>query len=34
MEVVADTPAEARSWLDADIARWRPIIEKNKITLD
>jgi tripartite-type tricarboxylate transporter receptor subunit TctC len=34
MEVVADTPAEARSWLDSDIQRWRPIIEKNKITLD
>ena len=34
MEVVADTPAEARSWLNSDIERWRPIIEKNKITLD
>ncbi|MEO8311531.1 MAG: tripartite tricarboxylate transporter substrate binding protein [Caldimonas sp.] len=34
MEVVADTPAEARSWLNADIERWRPIIQKNKITLD
>jgi tripartite-type tricarboxylate transporter receptor subunit TctC len=34
MEVVADTPAEARKWLDADIERWRPIIQKNKITLD
>ncbi|MEO6362269.1 MAG: tripartite tricarboxylate transporter substrate binding protein [Caldimonas sp.] len=34
MEVVADTPAEARSWLNADIERWRPIIARNKITLD
>jgi tripartite-type tricarboxylate transporter receptor subunit TctC len=34
MEVVADTPAEARSWLNEDIERWRPIIQKNKITLD
>ncbi len=34
MEVVADTPAEARSVLNADIDRWRPIIARNKITLD
>src|SRR5450432_727370 len=34
MDVVADTPAEARAWLAADIERWRPIIQKNNITLD
>ena len=34
MEVVADSPAEARAWLKSDIERWRPIIEKNNITLD
>lgn len=34
MDVVADTPAEMRSTLDADMARWKPIIEKNHITLD
>jgi tripartite-type tricarboxylate transporter receptor subunit TctC len=34
MEVVADTPAEARAWLAADIERWRPIIQKNNISLD
>jgi tripartite-type tricarboxylate transporter receptor subunit TctC len=34
MDVVADTPAEARAVLAADIERWRPIIEKNNITLD
>jgi tripartite-type tricarboxylate transporter receptor subunit TctC len=34
MDVVADTPAEARAVLAADIERWRPIILKNNITLD
>ena len=34
MEVVADTPAEARAWLAADVERWRPIIQKNNIALD
>ncbi len=34
MDVVADTPAEARAWLAADIERWRPIIQKNNISLD
>ncbi len=34
MDVVADTPAEARAVLAADIERWRPVIQKNNITLD
>ena len=34
MDVVADTPAEARAWLAADVERWRPIIRNNKISLD
>ena len=34
MDVVADTPAEARAWLAADVERWRPIIQKNNISLD
>jgi tripartite-type tricarboxylate transporter receptor subunit TctC len=34
MDVIADSPAEARAVLAADIERWRPIIQKNKITLD
>ena len=34
MDVVADTPAEARAVLAADVERWRPIIQKNNITLD
>ena len=34
MDVVADTPAEARAVLAADIERWRPIIQKNNISLD
>ena len=34
MDPVADTPAEMRATLDADMARWKPIIEKNHITLD
>lgn len=34
MDVVAGTPAEGRAVLAADIERWRPIIQKNGITLD
>jgi len=34
MDVVADTPAEARAVLAADVERWRPIILKNGIALD
>jgi tripartite-type tricarboxylate transporter receptor subunit TctC len=34
MDVVADTPSEMRATLDSDMARWKPIIEKNHITLD
>ena len=34
MDVVAGSPAEARAMLNADIERWRPIIQKNNITLD
>ena len=34
MDVVADTPAEARAVLAGDIERWRPIIQKNNISLD
>ncbi|HEY3634659.1 MAG TPA: tripartite tricarboxylate transporter substrate binding protein [Caldimonas sp.] len=34
MDVIADSPAEARAVLAADIERWRPIIQKNNIALD
>ena len=34
MDAVADTPAEARAWLAADVERWRLIIQKNNIKLD
>ena len=34
MDVVAGSPAEARATLNADIERWRPIIQKNNIALD
>jgi tripartite-type tricarboxylate transporter receptor subunit TctC len=34
MDVVADTPAEFRGVMKADVARWKPVIEKNHITLD
>lgn len=34
MDVVAGSPAEARAVLNADIERWRPIIQKNNIVLD
>lgn len=34
MDVVAGSPGEFRATLAADVARWRPVIEKNHITLD
>jgi tripartite-type tricarboxylate transporter receptor subunit TctC len=34
MDVVAGTPEEFRATLASDFARWKPIIEKNHITLD
>lgn len=34
MEPVGNTPAEFRNVLAADVARWKPVIEKNHITLD
>jgi tripartite-type tricarboxylate transporter receptor subunit TctC len=34
MDVVANTPAEFRATLKADVDRWKPVIEKNAITLD
>jgi len=34
MEVVAGTPEEFRATLASDLARWKPVIEKNHITLD
>lgn len=34
MDVVAGTPEEFRATLAGDLARWKPIIEKNHITLD
>lgn len=34
MEPVGNTPAEFRSMLADEVARWRPVIEKNNITLD
>jgi tripartite-type tricarboxylate transporter receptor subunit TctC len=34
MDVVANTPAEFRAAMRADIERWRPVIEKNAIQLD
>ena len=34
MDVVANTPAEFRAVLAADVERWKPVIEKNNITLD
>jgi tripartite-type tricarboxylate transporter receptor subunit TctC len=34
MEVVANTPAEFRATMKADVDRWRPIVEKNSIKLD
>jgi tripartite-type tricarboxylate transporter receptor subunit TctC len=34
MDVVANTPAEARAVLASDVERWKPIIQKNGIALD
>ena len=34
MDTVASTPAELRATLDGDLARWKPVIEKNHIKLD
>jgi len=34
MDVVANSPAEFRAVMNADVERWRPVIEKNHITLD
>lgn len=34
MDPVANTPAEFRSVLAADLARWKPVIQKHNITLD
>ncbi|MGZ5063383.1 MAG: Bug family tripartite tricarboxylate transporter substrate binding protein [Usitatibacter sp.] len=34
MDVVAGSPAEFRAVMAADLARWKPVIEKNHIKLD
>jgi tripartite-type tricarboxylate transporter receptor subunit TctC len=34
MEPIPDTPAEFRARIDADMARWKPIIEAAKIKID
>ena len=34
MDVVANTPAEFRAAMRADVERWKPVIEKNNIKLD
>lgn len=34
MDVVANTPAEFRATLKADVDRWKPVVDKNKIALD
>ena len=34
MDVVGNTPAEFRALLAADIARWKPVIQKHNIQLD
>jgi tripartite-type tricarboxylate transporter receptor subunit TctC len=34
MEVVAGTPGQFRAVMKADVERWKPVIEKNRITLD
>lgn len=34
MEAVGNTPAEFRSTIASEVARWKPVIEKHKITLD
>ncbi len=33
MEPIPDTPAQFRARIDADIARWTPIIEAAKIKI-
>jgi tripartite-type tricarboxylate transporter receptor subunit TctC len=34
MDVVANSPAEFRATLEADVERWKPVIERNSIKLD
>ena len=34
MEPIPDTPAEFRARIDADIARWKPVIEAAKIKIN
>ena len=34
MAPVANTPAQFRSMVNDEVARWKPVIEKNSITLD
>ena len=34
MDPVGNSPEEFRKLLAADVARWKPVVEKNKITLD
>lgn len=34
MDPVGNSPDEFRKLLAADVARWKPVVEKNKITLD
>ena len=34
MDVVAGTPEEFRAVMQGDVERWKPVIEKNRITLD
>lgn len=34
MDVVANSPDEFRAVMKADLARWKPVIEKNRIALD
>lgn len=34
MDPVGNAPAEFRKVLAADVARWKPVIDKNRITLD
>jgi tripartite-type tricarboxylate transporter receptor subunit TctC len=34
MDVVANTPAEFRAAMKADVERWKPLIDKNAIKLD
>ena len=34
MDVVANSPEEFRAVMKSDLARWKPVIEKNRIALD